>query len=280
MNAPQLLVALQTNDEGSRVRHIAHQIAEFRHAQLHVIDLTRTGITTTSSTAKSVLHAEPHANEASWSNARVDRESTTTVPEHALEPIVKTADKINAELVIVGADRRQGIRRLLPLATHRLCEALHCPMLTVRSKGSLSGYQRIGIALDPSCSPMQVTETALRFANMATKVSVVTVIPPPLRTVPNLENLSGLHWSSMEDTVRFKRKVRSEAAEALRDAGLHPKIMNVRTGDIFYELMASAKEMRADLMIICPDKRQTRNRYFSRSTVGRLLNRMPCDVLV
>lgn len=281
MNAPQLMVALQTNDKNGRVRHIAHQIAEFRHAQLHVIQLIQTGTDSKAGACATALPTKPHANDASWSNVRLNGEQTEAVPANAaLETIVKTANSINAELVIVGADRRKGLRRLLPSATHRLNHAIDCSVLTIRSKGSTGGYRRISIAIDPSRSPTKVTQTALHFSRLAIQVNVVTVIPLPLRTVLNLENLSGLHWSSMEDTVRFKRQVRSEAADALRGAGLHPKIMDVRTGDTFYELMACAKEMRTDLMIICLDKRQTRNRWLSRSTLRRLLDQMPCDVLV
>lgn len=281
MNAPQLVVALQTDDKNGRVRHIAHQIAEFRHAQLHVIQLIQTGTDSKAGACATALPAKPHANEASWSNVRPNDEQTEAIPANAaLETIVKTANSINAELVIVRADRRRGLRRLLPSATHRLSHAIDCSVLTIRSNGSTGGYRRISIAIDPSRSPTKVTQTALHFSRLAIRVNVVTVIPLPLRTVPNLENLSGLHWSSMEDTVRFKRQVRSEAADALRGAGLHPKIMDVRTGDTFYELMASAKKMRTDLMIICLDKRQPRNRWLSRSTLRRLLDQMPCDVLV
>lgn len=84
----------------------------------------------------------------------------------------------------------------------------------------------------------------------------------------------------MADAVRFKRQIRSEAADALRSAGLHPKILEVRTGDTFHEILACATDMRADPLIISQDKQQPRNRWLSRSTVARLLNRMPCDVLV
>ena len=278
MNTPNVLVALQATSKRSRVWRIANQIAEFRRAQLHVINLTQAG---TASDSITRLQTEAPANQASWPDVVVDGAGTAVVPENAgLEPIVVTAKAVKAELVVVGANRRKGLRRLLPSATHRLSHAIDCSVLTIRSNGSTGGYRRISIAIDPSRSPTKVTQSALHFSRLAIQVNVVTVIPLPLRTVPNLENLSGLHWSSMEDTVRFKRQVRSEAADALRGAGLHPKIMDVRTGDTFYELMASAKEMRTDLMIIFLDKRQPRNRWLSRSTLRRLLDQMPCDVLV
>ena len=278
MNTPNVLVALQATSKRSRVWRIANQIAEFRHAQLHVIKLTQAG---TASDSITRLQTEAPANQASWPDVVADGAGTAVVPENAgLEPIVVTAKAVKAELVIVGANRRKGLRRLLPSATHRICDAIHCPMLAIRSEGSAHSYRRIAIALDPARSPMKITRTALSFANMATQINVVIVTPPPLRTMPNLENLSGLHWSSMEDTVRFRRQIRSDGAAALRNAGLHPKIMDVRSGDTFHELVASAKEMRADLMIICLDKRPPRNRWLSESTLRRLLDRMPCDVLV
>lgn len=281
MNTPNLLVALHASGKRSRVWRIANQIAEFQRAKIHVIKLTRPGTMRTASDYATTLQPESHANQASWPDVVADDEEATVVPQNAaLEPIVKTADATSADLVIVGADRRRGLHRLLPSATHRICDAINCHMLAVRSNGSADGYRRIGIAMDPSRSPMKVTQTALSFANMATKVKVVIVTPMPLRTVPNLENPSALQWSSMEDTVRFKRQIRSDGAEALRNAGLHPRIMEVRTGDTFHEIVACAKEMRADLMILSLGKRHPKNVRFSRSTVRRLLNRMPCDVLV
>ena len=278
MNSPNVLVALHASGKRSRVWRIANQVAEFQRAKIHVIKLTRPG---TANAVGDYPAPEPPANQTSWPDVVADDEEATVVPQNAaLEPIVKTADAISADLVIVGADRRRGLHRLLPSTTHRVCDAINCHMLAVRSDGSADGYRRIGIAMDPSRSPMKVTQTGLSFANIATKVKVVIVTPMPLRTVPNLENLSGLHWSSLEDTVRFKRQIRSDGAEALRNAGLHPRIMEVRAGDTFHEIVACAKEMRADLMILSLSKRHARNHRLSRSMIRRLLNRLPCDVLV
>ena len=278
MNTPNVLVALQASGKCSRVWNIANEIAEFRHAQLHVIKLTRRNPSTTTKAHTAKLHAEPHANQPAWPDAVADRTAAVAVKE-ALEPFVNRAKAINAELVIVAAKRRRGLHRLFRSTPHRVCDSIPCPMLAVRSHGSADGYRRISIAMDPSHSPMNLTKTALRFAKLAIKTKVV-VTPPPLRTVPNLESLSGLDWSSMEDVVRFKRQVRSEAADALRHVGLHPKILEVRTGDAFHEIVSSARKMRADLIILNLGKRKSQKTWLLRSTVRRLLNRMPCDVLV
>ena len=82
---PQLVVALQTDDKNGRVRHIAHQIAEFRHAQLHVIKLIQTGTDSKAGTCTTALPAKPHANEASWSNVRPNDEQTEAIPANAAD---------------------------------------------------------------------------------------------------------------------------------------------------------------------------------------------------
>ena len=145
MNTPNVLVVLQATSKRSRVWRIANEIAEFRRAQLHVIKLTQAG---TASDSITRLQTEAPANQASWPDVVADGAGTAVVPENAgLEPIVVTAKAVKAELVIVGANRRKGLRRLLPSATHRLSHAIDCSVLTIRSNGSTGGYRRTSIAI-------------------------------------------------------------------------------------------------------------------------------------
>lgn len=281
MNTPKLLVALQGTGKCSRAWNIANQIAEFQRAKIHALNLTRLDAANTAHDDPAKNQSEPQSPKGCLPEFFADKDADTALQGNlAQQRIYKTAREINADLVIVGTDRRTGLHRLLPSATHRLCDAIACHLLAVRSNGPVDGYRRISIAMDPSRSPIKVNETALTFARMATTVKFVIVTPMPLSTPLHLEDISGSHWSSMADAVRFKRQIRSEAADALRSAGLHPKILEVRTGDTFHEILACATDMRADLLIISQDKQQPRNRWLSRSTVARLLNRMPCDVLV
>ena len=281
MSTSTLLVALQGTGKCSRAWNIANQIAEFQRAKIHAINLTRLDAANTAHGDPANDQSEPQSPKGCLPEFFADKDDDATLQGNlAHQRICRTAREINADLVIVGTDRRKGLGRLLPSATHRLCDAIACHLLAANSNGPADGYRRISIAMDPSRSPIKVNETALTFARMATTVKFVIVMPMPGRTIPNLEDLSGLHWSSMADAVRFKRQIRSEAADALRSAGLHPSILEVRTGDTFHEIVACATDIRADLLIISQDKQQPRNRWLSRSAVARLLNRMPCDVLV
>ena len=116
MNAPQLVVALQTDDKNGRVRHIAHQIAEFRHAQLHVIKLIQTGTKITAA-----------AENAGLSSYTIDIRMGDPRDE-----VVAAANENESNLIVMGSNNRGAINRLLLGSTargvldHTPCDVLIC----------------------------------------------------------------------------------------------------------------------------------------------------------
>ena len=159
MNTPKLLVALQGTGKFSRAWNIANQIAEFQRAKIHALNLTRLDAANTAHDYPAKNQSEPQSPKGCLQKIFADKDADTALQGNlAQQRIYKTAREINADLVIVGTDRRTGLRRLLPSATHRLCDAIACHLLAVRSNGPVDGYRRISIAMDPSRSPIKVNE--------------------------------------------------------------------------------------------------------------------------
>lgn len=218
MNTPKLLVALQGTGKCSRAWNIANQIAEFQRAKIHALNLTRLDAANTAHDDPAKNQSEPQSPKGCLPEFFADKDADTALQGNlAQQRIYKTAREINADLVIVGTDRRTGLHRLLPSATHRLCDAIACHLLAVRSNGPVDGYRRISIAMDPSRSPIKVNETALTFARMATTVKFVIVTPMPLSTPPTWKIPAvhiGPRWPMLcgsKDRFDLKRPMPCEA---------------------------------------------------------------------
>lgn len=186
--------------------------------------------------------------------------------------IRKTAADTNSDLVITGVSRNETLGRLLLGSTvEKLARSLPQPLLVVRNR-AYEPYQRIVVATDFSESSRHALLTAARF------------FPGRELTLYHAHTLpmSGLADESVQPDVRASIE-ETECAEFLKGTNL-PAGTSLRTviecGAIETTLTRHVRESDVDLVVMGSHGRSGIMSLVLGSTATRLLDWLPCDILL
>jgi nucleotide-binding universal stress UspA family protein len=205
---------------------------------------------------------------------------TLVTPGHPVDRIVRKAQEMEADLVLIGAGKWTRQERE-PFSPGPVAEAVlqHArqPVLVVRPGAPAVRFRKILCPVDQSPASARALQTAVTLARAFDgALHVVTVVP-------------GVSWlAAASETGRFagalaehKRHWKQEFEQFLARtefAGV-PWRREIRHGVPHEEIAASAREHWADLIVMGSTGRTGLARLLLGSVARRLLQELPCSVL-
>jgi nucleotide-binding universal stress UspA family protein len=201
--------------------------------------------------------------------------------QRAVEAILDQAQGDRADLIVVGSHGMGTVERfLIGSVSERVARYAHCSVLVARGER----LQRAIVAVDGSESSQHALDILLHLSfRTETELNLIYVqrpneLPSPMQLGP------GLSWEAMIDRYDQIQSAAGErvvihAQAHLRHARREAAV-GTRSGAPSDELVAAARESRADLLVVGSANRSALGRLFLGSVSSRVLTHAPCSVLV
>ena len=189
---------------------------------------------------------------------------TRLVEMPPVDAIVKTVDRVGADLLVMGPHKRRGLKRLMlgavPEAVFRLVDI---PILTVRGRGpEASGHYRKILC------PVNFTPVAMEALRYAADLA--------LRCKAELEVMSCLEDDEVSQTLYERRLEDWVPNEIQAQCTLNTA---VRRGEAAEEIIKTAREGGHDLVVIGAQRRPLLEATVYGTTSIRTMRWAPCPVL-
>jgi len=204
------------------------------------------------------------------------------VPGNAKETIVAYADSAKPDLIVIGTRGAGGLRHLvLGSVTEAVLRAAACPVLAIppgAGPNPAFPFRRVLCATDFSASSFGALRTAASL--MRDAIGEVTV----LNVIDDTDE-NELFVARPYDVHRYETEREAQAMESLRQftsraffGGPQPAL-RVTRGRPEREILATAAELNADLIVLgVSGQNDFRGRLFG-STTNSILRAAPCPVL-
>ena len=277
----RILVATDFSSRSDRALRRAMLLAAHSKAALtlvHVVDDDQPAhlVDRQQATARELLE------DTARSIDTVDKVRTDTVVANGdpFEGILRVADEVGPDLIVVGPHRRQLLDIFVGTTAERTIRRSRHPILMANSVPAGS-YERtlLAIAFDDASVAAAQAATRMRFL----KGSAVTAIH--LFDAP----AAGLMKRAMEGSDAIDHYVRQEKMSAHADfdsflsaAGLIgvERLVRPHGGSPAAGLLSHADELRADLVVLGTNQRSGLERAFLGSVAQDVLRDAKCDILV
>jgi nucleotide-binding universal stress UspA family protein len=195
------------------------------------------------------------------------------------EAILRRAAEIDADLVLVGAGARSSPEHRAPgpVATAVLEHAPQA-VLAVGTDGPGLGFRKVLCPVDHSAASLRGLGNAVRLARaFESQLVVLSVVPRTSRLFAALE--VGEFGSVQAEHERLWRGAFDQFLSQIDFAGVTWQ-KEVRTGQPHLEIAAAAREHGADLLVLGSTGRAGWLRALLGSVTRRVLQQLPCSVLV
>lgn len=197
------------------------------------------------------------------------------LPVPADSAIIRVAEEVDADLIVVGATRRGTLSRtLLGTTAGRVIRAASAPVLVNRRPGH-GVLHRVVIATDLSDLSTRVYEEA-----MALLGSLDNCDDPTFRALLVVEEDLAAPPGLRQGVV--DHRVEDEITRFLEDLspGLPPAQPRIRLGDPATEIVAETVEWGADLLVMGTHGRGGISRFLIGSVAESAVKGALCDVLI
>lgn len=204
------------------------------------------------------------------------------------EAIVRETLRSKPDLVISESHRRGlGARLLLTNTDWQLIRLCPAPLLFVKQEQAW-GRPRVLAAVDPLHMASRSGQLDRRIVENAAalveagngRLELVHAHQPPMIHGPAYEST----LMPLPPDPALEKAARRRAQQSLqriaKSAGVPEKQAHLVTGTAADVLPAMARKLRADVMVMGAVSRRGLERLFIGSTAERILDRLPCDVLV
>jgi nucleotide-binding universal stress UspA family protein len=217
---------------------------------------------------------------------------TVTVGFHAIESpavdraILAQANSLAADLIVMGTHGRSGFDRLLlGSVTEKILRRAKLPVLTVSSHvrdtvpPSNSSFQQILCAVDFSAASLDALRYAAALAQESraslTVLHVVELLPvvyePSMATPFDPQR----YWPALEESSR--RQLHATVPAWVRTSCKLEEV--VVSGKAYIEILKTAGERQADLIVLGIHGHSMLGRLFFGSTTGHVVRDATCAVL-
>jgi nucleotide-binding universal stress UspA family protein len=206
---------------------------------------------------------------------------TTVIEGRPANVITELARESGADLIVLGRQGRGAIASVvLGSVSTEVVETARCPVLVVQS----ASIDRLVLADDGSRDAgvaRRLVATMPGFRGKAARVVSVGEVSPDW--FGWLEPVAGPDTQAFEEAIvrdgDRARDVATGATEQLRTAGITTE-SDARSGDAAHEIVASATEFRADLIVLGRRGQTALDRLLLGSVARSVLHRAHCSVLV
>lgn len=213
-----------------------------------------------------------------FTDQKVEVAASSIVVGPPADNIVRTANEIDADLILIGAGERSRFDRFSvgPVAT-AVIEHAPQPVLAVRPGEPAARFQKILCPVDQSGASGRGLRNAIRLARaLGGQVVVLTVVPEVNWLTAAVES-----GQFADAKAEFGRKWRKEFDTFL--AGIPGHDVKV-TKEVLYgtphqQIVEAAQDHKADVIVMGATGRTGLVRVLLGSTTRRVLQQLPCSLL-
>ena len=280
----QILCAVDFSDCSLRALEYAAVVARQHHAHLTVLHVY------SSMPAFDTPIADPDP-DAIGSMVRVfmasvaaDADTSPTVihAEDVRNAIVAEADRLGADILVIGSHGRSGLDRLLlGSTTEKVVRKAQCPVLVVphRAEPAVAPvFQRIVCGIDFSAASIDAFRYAVRLGTPSCDIRLIHAIEVP----PEVREMRIAAAFDVEAVRAATEAACLQRLEAIRPGDIGPGCRisaQVAEGRAHRHLVRVAQEQHADLIVVGTQGRSALDRWFFGSTTHAILRDAPCPVL-
>ncbi len=273
------------------IAHAAHASVELFHAIADSeVPAAAAGITPAAAARRKLLSArctrrlQELAGHAALRGLPVRCRASWDYPAH--EAIVRRVQAGKCDLVVAATRRhRLGARLLLTNTDWELIRHCPVPVLLVKSRRR---YEQgtVLAAVDPFHSYAKPTDLDRRLvasaAQLAKLVQADLHLFHAFQPLPTAELLPAGPpvMIPLEAESAHEDAVTAEVQRLGRPAHVPARRCHVCAGGVAGELVATVRSVRAALVVMGAVSRSAVSRFFIGNTAERVLDRLPCDVLV
>ena len=188
--------------------------------------------------------------------------------------ILRYAHEKDIDLIVMGTHARSGVSRMfLGSVAAEVLRVTDIPVLVIGSDHPVAdkGYQRIVVAVDLSEGSASLLHNATALADSDNV---------QLRVVHVCEARTATPYYATEVTDEQRKKAEGEMEKLLEAASLPGKVESqVLAGLSEEQIVATAKDFDADLIVMGSASMSRMRRLLLGSTTDRVLRQAPCAVL-
>lgn len=182
------------------------------------------------------------------------------------DEVVKKADEIDADIIIMGTHGVSGLREfLIGSNAFRIISEAGCPVLTVQSNAKRAEYKKIVVPIDSSFHSREKLGVSVKMA----------------LTYGATLHIIGLRSYDHDDenlNARFRMKMK-QVEDYLVERGVNYEINTLFCSNIAKTTMDYAKEQDADLIIIMTEQEINTTGFFMGPYAQQLVNHSVIPVL-
>jgi nucleotide-binding universal stress UspA family protein len=201
----------------------------------------------------------------------------------ARRPIVREADEIDADLLIIGSHGRSGLERfLLGSTSDSIVKTATCPVLVVPSGAGPAHdgrFRRILCGIDFSAPSLRAYRYAVRLA-AADEADLTLLhaieVPPELR---DRQVVAAFDVEAVRAATEAAARRRLEALSPGSDAPAIPIRAHVSEGYAHRRIVDTAQHQHVDLIVLGTHGRNVLDRWMFGSNTRAVLRDAPCPVL-
>jgi nucleotide-binding universal stress UspA family protein len=200
---------------------------------------------------------------------------------NAAAEILSRAKEDRAALIVVGSHGKGALDRFLTgSVSERVARYAHTSVLVARGEK----LARALVAVDGTESAEHALE-ALAHLPLPEKLALTAVYVLPASAVaPPVSLIPSQNFEQLVDQFETERRVLAEQVlgrvqQRLRAVG-RPVETQIRSGTPAEQIIATAREIDADLIVVGSANRSALGRLFLGSVSARVLSHAPCSVLI
>lgn len=248
----RILVAYDFSETSEAALQQAIVLARRSNAEVHLLHVVESfSITSSISQAFSKSQSEFEAKIGEQAEEKL-RETARRASGASFRPfhpilekgkthkvVVSTAEKLNADLIIIGAHGVSGVQEFLVGSnTNKVVMNAGCPVISVHAGSHHSDLRNILLPIDNSPVSRQKARYALELAKLCS--STVHVV--------------GAHDMSEQDMIRkFERKVH-QVSEYLEEHGVKTTAITEKGNSLSQLALDKQKSVNADLIVIMTEQ--------------------------
>lgn len=245
---------------------------------LHVVETVSTSL---AALQQEQSHAEAALHEVAGELAaqKVSVAGSLIVTGPAADTIVRKAHEIDADLIVMGAgEMRPSDRFPVGPVVASVLERASVPVLAIRPGEPHPRFRRILCPVDQSGASARGVRNAVRLARVFGGEIVILTVVPPVSWLAAVAETGHLADARTEHEIKW----RDEFERFIKGIDFETAVVTkeVRYGAPHEQIVAAAQEHQADVLLMGATGRTGLVRVLLGNTTRRVLQRLPCSLLV